>query len=244
MGSDDGRWGFEEAEDWEYDRPGPPPEEPLAADDQIIGQDPDAVVTVTVSPTADVLAVTLARTWKNSVDPRGLHASVLTAANTATIAALARQVEDVERTPPAIPTFGAEHADLTNETPLSTEDMLRLADAAMTELAQFTEQATAIVDRRITAESAGGHVHASMTNGQLVGVELDPSWAARVPSAEIESEIFDVLRHLHRVGSPPGLADGPQGPAIAEIMGLLFDPHRMARRVGLEPALGATLEKE
>ncbi|EMD29342.1 hypothetical protein C791_4191 [Amycolatopsis azurea DSM 43854] len=109
-------------------------------------------------------------------------------------------------------------------------------EAATAELAQFTERAAAVVDRRITAESRGGHVHGTVANGQVIAVEIDLSWVAQVRKGEIESEILDVLRQLREAATPPGLADGPEGPAIAEIMGLLVDPHRMARRVGLEPS--------
>ncbi|RSM68021.1 hypothetical protein DL991_42545 [Amycolatopsis sp. WAC 01375] len=76
-----------------------------------------------------------------------------------------------------------------------------------------------------------------MTHGQIVDVEMDQAWVAQVRTGEIESELLDVLRRLRGASAPAGLADGPQGPAIAEIMGLLFDPHRMARRVGLEPSI-------
>lgn len=234
---DDDRWAFEDELEQDDDPPKSSFTDPVPEEDRISGQDQDGVVTVVVSPEADVLSVVLAQQWKHSVDPRGLPSAVVAAANTATIAALARHVDDVARNPPAMPTFGATLASTADESPLGTQDMLRLVEAATAELARFTQQAAAVVDRRITAESGGGHVHGTVTNGQVVEVGIDPSWAAQVRAGEIESEILDVLRQLREAGTPPDLSDGPQGPAIAEIMGLLFDPHRMARRVGLEPSI-------
>ncbi|OXM54294.1 YbaB/EbfC family nucleoid-associated protein [Amycolatopsis alba] len=234
---DDERWAFEEELERDDDPPRSSAAEQVPAEDRISGQDQDGVVTVVVSPDADVLSVILAPEWKQSVDPRGLHSAVTAAANAATIAALGRQVDDVARNPPPMPTFGATPASNADESPLGTQDMLRLVEAATAELAQFTQRATAVVDRRITAGSRGGHVHGTVVNGQIVAMEIDPSWVAQVRTGESESEILDVLRQLRKAAVPLGLADGPQGPAIAEIMGLLFDPHRMARRVGLEPSI-------
>ncbi|MFI6303452.1 hypothetical protein ACIBCH_16385 [Amycolatopsis thailandensis] len=234
---DDERWAFEEELERDDDPPRSSAAEQVSDEDRISGRDPDGVVTVVVSPEADVLSVVLSSEWKQSVDPRGLHSAVTAAANAATIAALGRQMDDVARNPPPMPTFGATPASNADESPLGTQDMLRLVEAATAELEQFTQRAATVVDRRITAESRGGHVDGTMANGQIVAMEIDPAWVAQVRAGEIESEILDVLRQLREAGTPPGLADGPQGPAIAEIMGLLFDPHRMARRVGLEPSI-------
>ncbi|MBB5858055.1 YbaB/EbfC family nucleoid-associated protein [Amycolatopsis umgeniensis] len=234
---DDERWAFEAELEQDDDPPRSSAIEPVPEEDRISGQDQDGVVTVVVSPNADVLSVVLEQEWKQSVDPRGLHRAVAGAANAATIAALGRQVDDVAGNPPAMPTFGATPASAADESRLSTQDMLRLVEAATAELAKFTQRAATVVNRRITVESGGGHVRGEMTNGQIVAMEIDPSWLAQVRTGEIESEILDVLRQLRKASTPPGLADGPQGPAIAEIMGMLFDPHRMARRVGLEPSV-------
>lgn len=96
---DDNRWGFEEAEDWEYNQPPTQAEETVPDSDRLTGQDPDGVVTVTVSPAAEILSVALDRNWTRAVDPHGLHSSVLAAANAATITALARQVESCPTQP-------------------------------------------------------------------------------------------------------------------------------------------------
>ncbi|MFJ8912844.1 hypothetical protein [Amycolatopsis sp. NPDC102389] len=234
---DDERWAFEEELEEDDDPPKSSFTAPVPEEDRISGQDQNGVVTVVVSPDADVLAVALTPEWKRSVDPRGLPGAVTAAGNAATIAALGRQVDEVVRNPPAMPTFGATPASVADESPLGTQDMLRLVEAATAELERFTQRAAEVVDRPITAESGGGHVRGSVTNGQIVDVEIDQSWVTQVRTGEIESEVLDVLRQLRRACVPPGLSDGPQGPAIAEIMGLLFDPHRMARRVGLEPSV-------
>jgi len=234
---DDDRWAFEDELEQDDDPPKSSLTDPVPEEDRISGQDQDGVVTVVVSPEADVLSVLLARDWKQSVDPRGLHGAVVAAANAAIIAALARQADEVARNPPPMPTYGASPAATTDESPLGTQDMLRLVEAATAELAQFSQRAAEVADHPITSESRGGHVRGTVVNGQIVAMEIDPSWVAQVRAGEIESEVLDVLRRLREASVPSGLADGPQGPAIAEIMGLLFDPHRMARRVGLEPSI-------
>lgn len=235
----DHRWGFEEAEDWEYEETQARPDESNSDTEIISGQDPDSVVTVNVSPRADVVSVTLAPDWKRAVDPRGLHTSVLAAANAATMQALAWQVEDIERNPPPMPRFGAGQADSADESPLSTEDMLRLTNEVAVELERFSQQASAFIDRQISAESAGGHVQGSAKNGQVLEVSIDANWAAAARNPEIESELVEVLRALHDRSTPGELANGPQGSAIAEIMGLLYDPERLARRAGLLPPSAA-----
>lgn len=232
---DDDRWGFEEAEDWEYEQPAQD-EKPVPDDERLVGRDPDRIVSVTVSPNAEVLSVVLDRDWTRTVDPRGLHTHVLAAANAATIAALAFQIEAVQRHPPTASTFGG-RADLADESRLSPDDMLRLVDAATTEMTRFTEQAAMVIDRRIAATSAGGHLSGSSINGQVVDISIDPSWAGSVRSTEIASEIADVLRQLHAATARSEIVNGPQGPAIAEIMGMLYDPQRLSRRVGLAPPL-------
>ncbi|RSM68020.1 hypothetical protein DL991_42540 [Amycolatopsis sp. WAC 01375] len=110
---DDERWAFEEELEQDDDPPRSSAAEPVPEPDRIAGRDQDGVVTVVVSPDADVLAPE----WKRSVDPRGLHNAVAAAANAATIAALARQVDDVARNPPAMPTFGATPASIADESP-------------------------------------------------------------------------------------------------------------------------------
>ncbi|WIX78151.1 ESX secretion-associated protein EspG [Amycolatopsis carbonis] len=241
---DDNRWGFEEAEDWECDQSPIQAEETAPDSERLTGQDPDRIVSVTVSPAAEVLSVALDRNWTRAVDPRGLHSSVLAAANAATIAALARQVEDVQRNVPAPPAFGGRQEDQADESPLGPDDMLRLVDAATTEMARFIEQAATVVDRRITVESVGGHLTGSGINGQVVEISIDPTWAGSVRYTEIESEITDVLRQLHAANTPPEIVNGPQGPAIAEIMGMLYDPQRLSRRVGLALPLNGENDRE
>ncbi len=240
---DDGRWGFEEAEDWEYEQPARA-EEPALDEDRLVGQDPDRIISVTVSPSAEVLTVAVDRDWTRTVDPRGLHSSVLAAANAATMAALARQMENVQQNPPVPPDFVGSQSGAADESPLSPDDMLRLVDAAAIEMNRFTEQAAAVVDRRITAESAGGHLSGAAINGQVVDISIDPAWAGSVRSTEIASEIKDVLQQLHAANTPPEIINGPQGPAIAEIMGMLYDPQRLSRRVGLLPPLNGETTEE
>ncbi|WP_290056070.1 YbaB/EbfC family nucleoid-associated protein [Amycolatopsis solani] len=120
---DDEEWAFEnEIELWDDDE-SPPPVEDEPERDGPAGRDGDSVVTVTVSPAGEVQRVRLAEDWKTKVDPRGLHSSVLTAANAATIEALARRARDVEANPASRPPAAQD------ETPLTARDVFRLEDA-------------------------------------------------------------------------------------------------------------------
>lgn len=100
----------------------------------MVGLDPDGVVEVVVSPAAEVIAVRLSPEWRSSVDPRGLHSCAVTAANMATMRALASGVEQVDFTamasqPQAVP-VGAD------ESALTTQDIQRLSDSVATEWAK------------------------------------------------------------------------------------------------------------
>lgn len=87
------RWGFEEDDEWD----GPNADEPTTEiDEPLIGHDRDGIVTVAVTDAAEVVSVSLARNWKDSVDPRALHTHVLAAINAATMRALAKQVEQID----------------------------------------------------------------------------------------------------------------------------------------------------
>jgi len=233
MGSDDRRWGFDEDSKWQFDpevaqRRGGVPVETLA------GQDPDCVVTVVVAPDGAVLAVQVAEDWRRLVDPRALHASVLAAMNTATIQALARQVEL------AAPISTTPHGDgrVTDQTPVSRTDVERLLDAVMADLGEFAGRLSAVVDHPVSVESAGGHVSGTAQRGQVLQMSIDANWAATARSSEIESELLEVLRQLQSRSTPADLASGPQSPAISELNALLADPHSFLRRLGLEDPKG------
>jgi hypothetical protein len=236
----DHRWGFEEADDWEDLAPSPPRSANGSANgsaddsaEALTGQDPDGVVTVAVGPDAGVLSVTLAENWRGLVDPRALHHSVRAAANNATMQALASRVQ--AEPPPQAPQSVAPAGPAGNA-PITREDALRLMAAVDAELADFSRQLSAVADQRVTAESAGRHVSGSALRGQVVDVSIDANWAASARAAEIETELVDVLRRLHRMSTPTELAGGPQGQAITELNALLSDPQALLRRVGLLPA--------
>lgn len=231
---DDDEWAFENEIDLWDDGASPPPaeDEPEPEPDGLAGRDGDSVVTVTVSPEGEIRQVRLAEDWKSKLDPRGLHSSVLTAVNAATIEALARRAQAVTETPLPLPPADAD------ETPLTAQDVLRLEEAVRGELEQFSTRMSAAGTGVVTAESSGGHVNGSAQSGRYLGLDLDATWASIARNAEVESELLDVLRTLHRRSAPSDFAPQPQGPAYAELMGLLADPARLLRRVGLTPPTG------
>lgn len=229
---DDQRWGFEEADDWEYQqlsgsRPPDPVEEPA---ETLVGQDPDGVIAVVVSPDAEVVGVRLSPEWRSSVDPRGLHSNVLVAANTATMRALAFNVERIDSTAAVAPAEPS--ADL-DQSPLTTKDVQRLLAAVSAELDQFAERMSAVVDHPVQAQSGGGHVQGSARRGQVLSLDVDAGWAGQAPHTEIENELLEVLRGLRDSSAPRQLADGPSGSAISELMDMAADPQRLLRRLGL-----------
>jgi hypothetical protein len=166
------------------------------------------------------------------VDPRGLNTNVLSAANAAVLDAVVRQAREVQATPQSQPRADAD------ETPLTAEDVLRLDDAVHAELDEFSAQVASFNAGIVSAESGGGHVRGTAQGGRYLSLDLDPTWATIARNAEVEGELLDVLRTLHRQSTPGDLAPRPQGQAYTELMGLLFDPARLLRRVGLTPPPG------
>jgi hypothetical protein len=226
---DDRRWGFEDAEDWEYERPGGQPASAGGSEETLVGQDADQVVEVVVSPTAEVIAVRLSPRWRGSVDPRVLDASVLSAANAATMRALAHSVEhtDLSAPAPAPPHIGGD------ESPLTNQDVQRLLDSVSAELDQFTTRLSAVVDQPVQVRSSGGHVQGSAQRGQVITLDVDSTWAGQARHSEIETEFVEVLRGLHDMSIPRELAAGPGGGAVSELMALAADPRCLMRRLGM-----------
>lgn len=231
MVEDNRRWGFEEAEDWEYEagrRTAPPPaDQPPSDADGCVGTDASGAVSVVAELDGRVRAVRLAAQWRDSLDQRALDAAVLNAANNATMQALSRSVQtqgDLTAGEP-VPASGG-----VDETPLTREDALRLFAAVNTELAAFTGTLDQTVNAPVQAESRGGHVRGTAQSGRIVRFEIDDRWVHAAPNQEIEGELAEVLRALHDRGTP---APQPVGPAIAELQALASDPARLLRKVGL-----------
>jgi DNA-binding protein YbaB len=131
---DERRWGFEEAEDWEYAaerRVDPPRMAEQDVADSSTGVDDSGAVTVVVGPDGQVRAVTLAADWRRALDPRALGASVLSAANNATMQALARSIEADQPAAPQ-PTV---NATAPTDSLITRENAIRLMDAVTAERA-------------------------------------------------------------------------------------------------------------
>lgn len=230
---DDEEWVFEAETDLWDDGESPSPSEAEPEPDGPAGRDEDSVVTVTVSPEGEVRQVKLAEDWKNKVDPRGLDASVLTAANAATVDALVRQIRVTPESPPSPPASDAD------ETPLGPQDVLRLGEAVRAEVDGMSAR-LALADRPVASTSSGGHVGGTAQSGRYVSLDIDPTWASMARNAEIETELTEVLRSLHR-DSIPDAANSQLGEATTELLSLIHDPDRLIRRVLLHgsPARGA-----
>jgi DNA-binding protein YbaB len=230
----DQRWGFEDADDWEYEQlsskqsPGHV-EEPA---ETLVGQDPDGLVTVVVSREGEVVEVRLSPGWRRSVDPRGLHSNVLSAANTATMRALAYNVERIEIDSTAVGER-AEPGPDADQSPLSRQQVQRLLEAVSMELDDFTARLSTVADHPVQVQSAGGHVQGSAQRGQVLWLDIETAWAGQARHTEIEHELVEVLRGLHNSSTSRALAAGPTGSAISELMELAADPRRLMRRLGM-----------
>ncbi|MFJ8966942.1 hypothetical protein ACIRG5_46875 [Lentzea sp. NPDC102401] len=231
MVEDNRRWGFEEAEDWEYEagrRATPPPAGPQPDDaDGCVGTDASGAVSVVAEPDGRVRAVRLIEQWRDSIDQRALDAAVLAAANNATMQALSHSVEAQGDLTAVEPVPVSAEVD---ETPFTRTDAERLFAAVNAELAAFTSSLDQTVNAPVRAESRGGHVRGIAQSGQVVRFEIDDRWVHAAPNAEIEGELAEVLRTLHVRGTP---AAQPTGSAIAELQALASDPARLLRKVGL-----------
>ncbi|MEV4027325.1 hypothetical protein AB0K14_31300 [Actinosynnema sp. NPDC050801] len=185
---------------------------------------------MTVDDSADVLSVALAAHWKQVVDPRALGSTVTSAMNAATMQALAEHVErPVAEEPPA---SSIPPQDGSRITPA---EATRLMDAVTADLERFKQQVAEVIDRSVTAESRGGHVRGTAQRGQVLDIAIDPAWAHTARNSELEQELLEVLRALRARSAPTDLAQGPQSPAIAELVALVSDPNTLLRRVGLLP---------
>ncbi|MET9001811.1 hypothetical protein [Amycolatopsis sp. NPDC004169] len=194
---DDEEWAFEAETDlWDDgERPSPAADEP-----EPDGRDGDAVVTVTVAPDGEVRQVRLTEVWKSKVDPRGLHSNVLTAANAAAIETLAQRAREVQENPPPRPPSEAD------ETPLPAQDVLRLEDAVRANWSSTPPGCLRPEPASSPRKAAAATCAASIAR-----------------NTEVESELLDVLRILHRRSAPADFAPQPRGPAYTELMSLLAD---------------------
>ncbi|WP_245788695.1 hypothetical protein [Amycolatopsis marina] len=177
--------------------------------------------------------------WHQVVDSRQLHVSVLSAANAATTKALARSVEQTDRTAPAVPLQEVTE----DESALTTQDVERLLDAVDAELGRFTARLSAIVDQPVQVRSSGGHVQGSAQRGHVLTLDIDGAWSGRARHTEIETELVEVLRGLHEASTPGDMAAGPSGNAISELMVLAADPQRLLRRLGMPAATDSNGER-
>ncbi|WP_447006537.1 hypothetical protein ACRAKI_08700 [Saccharothrix isguenensis] len=223
------RFGFEEGDEEDL-RPRREQEAALDVADVLRGWDADRVVAVTVDDSADVLSVTLAAQWKQSVDPRSLGSAVTTAMNAATMQALVKQVERPAVEEPPTPTVSQRAGSR-----ITLDEATLLMGAVKADLDRFMRQVAEVADRPVTAESRGGHVRGTAQRGQVLDVAVDPAWAHTARNSELEQEVLEVLWALRARSAPADLAQGPRSPAIAELTALVSDPNALLRRVGLLP---------
>lgn len=225
----DGRWGFEEDDEWVDDVPH---DEPADDAELITGQDADQVVTVSVDDAGAIARVALADDWQGRVAPQALGSAVLTAANAAVVRATAAQAERIDLSGDDSAESAAPGSTPSpEETPLSREDAFRLLDEMSADLERFMERAAPVIDQDVSVRSGGGHVAITGRQRQVHQVEIDQSWAGVVRSSEVESELRDALVAFSERSDPGELAAGPQSSAISEIRALVADPQALIRRI-------------
>jgi len=210
-------WGFEEEDD-----PGDSP-----VDEELLtGADADGIVTVAVDDAADVRSVRLGDGWQGNEVRRGLGARVVEAMSAATARAMAKQAERIDELVPAAATPPVE------QTPLTTEHVMRLLHEVTRDLSQFQQRLSTVVDESVTVASGGGHVTVSGRRRQVGDVAIDQDWLYGARAPEVESELRDALTSFCARSSLGELAGGPQSGAISELMALVADPGAMVRRIG------------
>ncbi|HEY1571617.1 MAG TPA: YbaB/EbfC family nucleoid-associated protein [Pseudonocardiaceae bacterium] len=222
------RWGFEEDG---FDRPDPRPSELDV--DQVEGTDDDRIVTVVANLAGEAGAVRIAPTWADH-DPTTLPRRVITAANAAVMAALARRIEDAPPEPPEVsaePT--PDDGPATGDPFAAINDVLRLMDEVSADLDSFQRRFASATASASSADSRGGHVTIGIRDGRVIDVSIDPRWAGAVRTSELESELLDALQRVQRMASPGDLARGPHSAAISELDQLVRNPQAMLRQLGL-----------
>lgn len=218
-------WGFEEA-----DEDDARVDAPVTEEEPLTGADADGIVTVTVDDTAAVRSVRLGDGWQDNAVRRGLGARVVDAMTAATVRAIARNAERADDEPAPPP------AAAKQDGPITADHVMRLLHTVSTDLSQFRQRLSAVVDETVTVTSAGGHVTVSGRQGRTGDVSLDQDWLYGARASEVESELREALTAFRAASSPGELAEGPQSSAIGELMSLVSDPDAMVRRIRLRSA--------
>jgi hypothetical protein len=202
--------------------------------------DPAGLVTVRVDTAGAVKSVKLTYEWQRSVAPQALHQNVLLAANAAIMAALAQEGASTARLPWAATTGATAARADTQLGPRSPQDriagsaeVVQLVNTVVGELAQFDQKLDAARAQPASVQSRGQHVRVAADNVRIIGVLIDPGWLASTRDPEIESELVDALVQAQSQASLGSLAEGPQSPAISEMMSLVSNPAELLRRLGL-----------
>jgi DNA-binding protein YbaB len=219
--------------------PRPIVEEPVD-EDGVSRKDPAGLVTVRVDAAGGVKSVKLADQWQRSVAPQALHVNVLQAANAAIMAALAQEGSNTAPLPWAATTHAPVARAEAKPQPRSPQDrfagsveVVRLVNTVVAELAQFDQKLGAARAHPASVQSRGQHVRVAADNVRILGVSIDPGWLGSTRDPEIESELVDALVQAQSQASLGSLAQGPQSPAISEMMSLVSNPAELLRRLGL-----------
>lgn len=222
-------WGFEEADEDDARA-----DEPVTEEEPLTGADADGIVTVTVDDAAGVRSVRLGGGWQDNAVRRGLGTRVVDAMTAATTRAIARTVERAEvADDEPVPVASKPEEPVT---PITADDVMRLLHTVSTDLSQFRQRLSAVVDETVTVTSAGGHATVSGRQGRVGVVSLDQDWLYGARASEVESELRDALTAFRAASSPGELAAGPRSSAISELLSIVSDPQTMVRRIRLRSA--------
>lgn len=236
----DRRWGFDEADDDEFDDLNSAPVEPHVAPEELLtGADTDGIVEVSATDAGEFVSVGLAEEWRSSIEPRTLNEHVLAAANNATMRALGKQAENAEfgSVEDAGTDAGDEASNPSEDEPPITKDYaMRLLSKVSVDVDRFMGQVSEAANRVVSTESGGHHVVVSGVSRQLTEVWVDPEWANRARRSEIESELQDALAGFSAQSSLGELTQGPRSEAIDELMALVSNPGEMVRRIRQRPS--------
>lgn len=229
----DGIWGFDQADDVELDDLAP---ENSTVDDSelLIGQDNDQTITISVTPTCTVHSVALTRNWRTQVTPDVLQSKATQAVQAATTKVISYQAERTDMdSGHGVGTNSPQATSKQSEddTPITRDHVLQLLSTVSVDVEKFTKNVSSIATKQITSTSSSGRVTVSGTHQVVQTMSLDTRWVDTARDSAIEVEILDALANFFANSSLKELAQGPDSPAITELMSLVADPEGTLRRI-------------
>jgi hypothetical protein len=212
------------------------------------GYDPTRSIRVAVDSGGRVRDVEVERSWRDSIDPRQLGASILAAANAATMERISGWAALVAEAPGNASTNGyrsqyardgAPHYPDAGGGPTSRaaretmREMFDLLDGIESELDDLERRLEARVRQGTVGHGAGHHISVTLSGGQIANVEIvDVRWLEIANNLTIASEARSAFEAAHTAAKDAEQDTVNRG-AIGALQALVGDPEGLLRRLGL-----------